>query len=164
MKRRNFTLWPLVWLLSQFVSLVSVTLLFSLGLILIEFLLYPLALAIAALLTGLTAVYASNRLIRDGWQTPVQAVVRWCEGTAVILSILLIMGNMSGSLPTPPIVVSSISAVILAVVATVSAHQLRQMPLPNPQRPRRVLVWLLLALLALPVVIFLASLFGWAGA
>jgi hypothetical protein len=75
-------IWLLVWLLTQGISLISVTLLFTLGLILIEFLLYPLALCIVALLAGLTAVLASNLLVRDGLQTPVEAIVVRCEATA----------------------------------------------------------------------------------
>jgi hypothetical protein len=121
-------------------------------------------LGIAALLTGLTAVWLTNKLIHDSLQTPVAAVVRWCEGTAVLLSLLLILGNTMGWLPHPPILVSSGSAVVLALAATYSAGRLRT-PVPvAPPATRRVVAWLVLAFLAVPLVLFVASLFGWAGA
>lgn len=164
MKRTPFLTWLLIWIFTLIVSLISVTLLFTLGLILIEFLLYPLALGVSALLTGLAAVWLSNRLVKDSLQTPVEAVVVRCEGTAVVLSLILITIAALGLLPAPLILVSSTAAVVLAVVATYSAQQHRQPAATSPHQTRRVIVWLLLAFIAIPVVIYLASLFGWAGA
>ena len=77
MKKTPVYFWLLVLFLTLLVSVFANTLLFSLGLILIEFLVYPLALGITALLTGLTAVWLSNKLIHDGLQSPVEAVVLW---------------------------------------------------------------------------------------
>ena len=162
MRKTPFYVWLLIFLLTLLVSVVSATLLFTLGLILIEFLLYPLALGIAALLTGLTAVWLTNRLSNDGLQTPVEGVVKWCEGTAVLLALLLILANALGWLPYPPIFISSGTAVILALVATFSAAQLRQADSMTPTR--RIVTWLIIAFLTIPLVIFVASLFGWAGA
>ena len=164
MKKSPILIWLFVWFLTQVVSLISVTLLFTLGLILIEFLLYPLALGVTALLTGLTAVWAANWLVKDGLRTPVEAVVVRCEKTAIGLSLILIAGYAIGSLPAPPIIASSITAIILAIVAVYSARQLRQPPVTAPHQTRRIVVWLLVAFIAIPGVIFLASLFGWAGA
>jgi small-conductance mechanosensitive channel len=164
MKKTPVYIWLLILFLTVLVSVIANTLLFTLGLILIEFLLYPLALGITALLTGLTAVWLSNKLIHDGLQTPVGTVVRWCEGTAVLLSLLLILGNVMGWLPHPPVLVSSGAALILALVATYLASQLRQtVPVDQPAT-RRIAAWLIIAFLAIPLVIFVASLFGWAGA
>ncbi len=157
-------IWLIVFGLTLLVSVAATTLLFTLGLVLIEFLLYPLALGIAALLAGLTAVWLSNRLSSDNLQTPVAAVVRWCEGTAVLLAFLLILANALGWLPFLPIFVSGGTAIILALVATFSAARLRQAA-PAAQTPmRRIVTWLIIAFLAIPLVIFVASLFGWAGA
>ena len=141
-------IWLIVFGLTLLVSVAATTLLFTLGLVLIEFLLYPLALGIAALLAGLTAVWLSNR----------------CEGTAVLLACLLILANALGWLPFLPIFVSGGTAIILALVATFSAARLRQAA-PAAQTPmRRIVTWLIIAFLAIPLVIFVASLFGWAGA
>ena len=164
MNKTDFFLWLVVWFFTQVVSLISIVMLFTLGLILIEFLLYPLAMGIGALLASLTAVTFSNWLVQDDLQTPVNGVVLRCEVTAVILSLLLIGGAMSGALPRPPIVVSSIAAFILAGAATYFAIHLRQPPHADPHKTRRILKWLLAAFVSIPVTIFVASLFGWAGA
>lgn len=164
MKKTPVYIWLLILILTLLGSVVSATLLFTLGLILIEFLLYPLALGITALLAALTAVWLSNKLSHDGLQTPVEPVVRWCEGTAVLLAILLMVGNRMGWLPHPPIFVSSGTAVILTLVSTFSAMQLRQTPSAAQTPTRRIVTWLIIAFLAIPLVIFVASLFGWAGA
>ncbi len=164
MKKTPVYVWLLIWLLTQVISLFSITLLFSLGLILIEFLLYPLALAIGALLTALTAVWLSNRLVRDDLETPVNEVVLRCEGTAVILALILIAGYLANLLPAPAIIISSAAATVLAVAAVVFSQQLRQPPMTDMHRTRRIIIWLLVAFVSIPVVIFLASLVGWAGA
>jgi hypothetical protein len=164
MKKTPVYIWLFVLFLTLLVSVFANTLLFSLGLIVIEFLVYPLALGITALLTGLTAVWLSNKLIHDGLQSPVEVVVRWCEGTAVLLSLLLIIGNKSGWLPNPPILVSSGSATILALVATYSAGRLRKEISADRTSVRRIVAWLICAFLTIPLVIFMASLLGLAGA
>jgi len=163
MKQSSTLSWVLVLVLTLLVSLVLTTLLFTLGLILIEFLLYPLALGISALVTGLTAVWSSNRLVRDGQQALLTAVVQRSEGTAVLLALLLIVAAALDWLALPPIIISSAAALILAGVATYAAHQHRGAE-PEKIPTRRVVTWLLAAFLAIPLVIFLASLFGWAGA
>jgi hypothetical protein len=162
MQRTPFFTWLLVWLPTQIVSLAAATLLFTLGLILIEFLLYPLALGISALLAGLTAVWASNRVVHDGLQATAEAVVLRCEAAAIVLSLILIAASASGRAAAPPILASSAAAVVLAIMATYGAITQR-FPAQANQR-RRILLWLLLALIAIPAVIFFAAQFGWAGA
>ncbi|MAT98527.1 MAG: hypothetical protein CL608_15400 [Anaerolineaceae bacterium] len=157
-------IWLIVLGLTLIVSTVTTTLLFTLGLILIEFLLYPLALTIAALLTGLTAVWLTNRLSQDNLQTPTAAVVRWCEATAVSLSLLLILVNALGRLPFPVIYVSSITAIILSLVATYAAAQLRTAAPVEQPTTRRIVAWLVIAFLAVPLIFIVAARFGWAGA
>lgn len=157
-------IWLIVLFVTLLVSVVATTFLFTLGLVLVEFLLYPLALGITALLAGLTAVWLTNRLSNDNLQTPVAAVVRWCAGTAVLLALLLILGNALGWLPFPVIYVSSSSAIILALVATYAATQLRTAAPVEQPTTRRIVAWLIIAFLAIPLIIFVASLFGWAGA
>lgn len=156
--------WLLVWLLTQLVALVVITFLLALGLILIEFLVYPLALGIGALLASLTAVFAANLLVNDGLQTPVNPVVGRTEVTAVVLAILLIAAAGTNLLRAPLVYASVITAAIITFVAVYTAWRFRAPPMPDPGRRRRVLIWLLLALAAPPLVIFIASLFGWAGA
>jgi hypothetical protein len=164
MAKTPFTIWLLVWLATEIVSLAACLFLFTLGLILIEYLLYPLALGITSLLAGLTAVWASNLLIRDGLQALIEPVIWRCEITAVVLSIILIGIAAAGLSVVPPIFVAISAATILAVVATFAASRLRKPPVEDPRRKWRALLWLLIALIAIPLVIFIASLFGWVGA
>jgi hypothetical protein len=84
----NRIVWIIIVLLTAVVSFISHLFLFSLRLILIEFLLYPLALAVAALFTALAAVFFSNLLLGKEEHTPARPVVLACEGTAVALTIL----------------------------------------------------------------------------
>ena len=86
MQKIPIHIWLIVLFVTLLVGVVATTFLFTLGLVLIEFLLYPLALGTSALLTGLTAVWLTNRLSSDDFQTPVVAVVKRCEGTAVFLA------------------------------------------------------------------------------
>jgi small-conductance mechanosensitive channel len=164
MKKTPVYIWLLILFLTWLVSLVTTTLLFTLGLVLIEFLLYPLALGVSALLTGLTAVWLGNKLIHDGLQTPVEAVVKWCEGTAVLLSLILIASKVLNLGYVRPIVISSLAAAILALTAVYSVRQHRSALPKERSMTRQAVTWLIVALLAIPLVIFLASIFGWAGA
>ena len=164
MKKTSFLIWLIVWLFTQVVSLVSVTFLFALGLILIEFLLYPLVLGIGGLLVGLTAVWLSNLLVKDDLETPVNAVVGRCEVTAVALSLILIPAAFVNMLPSPPIFVRTAAATILAVAASYFAYQQRRPPIDDPDCTPRIIIWLFVAIASIPVVIYLASLVGWAGA
>jgi hypothetical protein len=156
--------WSLVGILTLIVSLVSSLFLFSLGLILIEFLLYPLALGVVALLTAATAVMLSNRLAADGQHSPAKPVVLVNEGVAVILTILLIVVNLTGALDGPVIFIVIPAAVILTITAFMAARRYRSIQSPASGERRQILIWIGLALLAIPLVIFVASLFGWAGA
>lgn len=164
MSKVPWSTWIMVWLPAQLVSLVTCIFLFSLGLILIEFLVYPLALGIAALLVGLTAVWMSNRLIHDNLRTPVNAVVGRCELAAIILSLLLIVTRVASRPIARPIVAISVVSFILAIVATAAAILLRRVPEGDPHLRRRVILWLILAFVSIPLVIYIASLFGLAGA
>ena len=164
MKSHSIVTWLIVWLATLLVSLFSLTFLFSLGLILIEYLVFPLALGIGALLAGLTAAGFSNLLVRDDLYTPVEVVVKRCEGMALALVLILIAAAVFGVLRGPFIVTVVLVAIILSVVATFSALKIRLPGKPDGRRWRKVILWLLIAAAAIPVVIYLASLFGWAGA
>ena len=164
MQQTTFSSWLLVWLPTQIASLAATIFLFTLGLILVEFLLYPLALGISALICGLTAVWASNRILKDGLQASMEAVVTRCELAAAILSLILIAASAAGFTAVPPILSAGATAFVIALVSVYSAMRLRRAPLPGTNSPRRAIVWLAIALISIPVVIFIASQFGWAGA
>jgi len=69
-----------------------------------------------------------------------------------------------GWLSFPVIYTSSSSAIILTLAAAYSAGHLRQScPVEQPST-RRIVACLVIAFLAIPLVLLVASLFGWAGA
>lgn len=156
--------WFVVGLLTVIVSLASTTFFFVFGLILREFLLYPMALGIAALFTALTAAWSSNWLILDKQHTPPQPVVIACEGLAVVLSVLLIILQAAGTLNIPPIFVSTPAALLLAITALVVTKSNRSAQPVAASEKRQTLIWIAISILAVPLIIFIASLFGWAGA
>jgi hypothetical protein len=156
--------WSLVGLLTVIVSLVSSTFLFAFGLILLEFLLYPMALGIVALFTALTASWSSNWLIADEQHTPPRSVVIACEILAVALVVLLIILRAADALNVPPIFVSTPAALLLAATALVSSKSNRSSQPATAHERRQTLIWIALSILAVPLIIFIASLFGWAGA
>lgn len=156
--------WSIVGLLTVIVSLASSTFLFAFGLILIEFLLFPMALGIAALFTALTASWSSNWLIADGQHTPPQPVVVACEGLAAALAVLLIILWAAGALNVAPIYVSTPAALLLAATALVMGKSNRSPQPATGREKRQSLVWIAVSILAVPLIIYIASLFGWAGA
>jgi hypothetical protein len=121
-------------------------------------------LGVVALLTAVTAVMLSNRLAADGQHSPAKPAVLVNEGVAVILTILLIVVNLTGALDGPVIFIVIPAAVILTITAFMAARRYRSIQSPASGERRQILIWIGLALLAIPLVIFVASLFGWAGA
>lgn len=156
--------WIIVIVLTLLVSFASHFLLFSLGLILIEFLLYPLALSIAALFTALAATFSSNLFLGREQHTPPRPVVVACEGTAVVLTILLIILSATNSLNVPEIFIIMPSTLLLTITALVAVKRYRSSQPAALDERKQVVWWIGIAIVAIPLVIFIASLFGWAGA
>jgi hypothetical protein len=156
--------WSIVGLLTVIVSLVSTTFLFTFGLILIEFLLYPMALGIAALFTALTASWSSNWLMADEHHTLPQPVVFACVGLAAVLAVLLIILAAAGALNIPAIFVSTPAALLLSATALVMTKSNRTAQPATVHEKRQSLIWIAVSIVAVPLIIFIASLFGWAGA
>lgn len=70
---------PLLWLgtflLALVISTIALILLFSLGLVVVEIVIFPLALGVAALLTAVGASWIGNFLARDHTRTQILKVV-----------------------------------------------------------------------------------------
>ncbi len=164
MRRSHQAGWLLVFLLTLLVGLGTVTFLFVFGLILVEFLLIPVALLITGLLTALVAVYASNKFVRDRLRSPAGEVVRRTEWTAATLALILVLAYTLNLVPGPAIIMSSLAGFVLAVSSVFFASRFRLPPDSLLPEGRKILVWLLVAVMALPVVILIASWFGLAGA
>ena len=156
--------WIIVVVFTFLVSFANHFLLFSLGLILIEFLLYPLALGVAALFTGLTAVFFSNFLLGNEQHTPYRPVVMACEGVTAVLAILLIILNAANLTNWPSIYIIIPTTLLLTITALLAVKRYRSDQPRAANEHRQVALWIVIAIVAVPLVIFIASLFGWAGA
>lgn len=146
------------------VSLVVSTFLFVLGLILADFILYPMALCISALFTAVTAVALNNLLFHDERHTALRPVVIVCEATAVILAAVLIIITAVGAINVPVILPSGAAALILALTAIIAARHYRAAEPAASNEKLQAVTWIALALAAIPLIIFIASIFGLAGA
>ncbi|MDX1417831.1 MAG: hypothetical protein R3293_26755 [Candidatus Promineifilaceae bacterium] len=154
----------LIGLITLIVSLVSSTFLFAFGLILYEFLVYPLALCVSSVFTAITATGFSNWLIKDGRHTTLRPVILATEAAAVVLALLLILLATWRLLRAPIILFTIPAALLLAVTAVFAAQRYRTDQPAAAHEKREAAIWIILALAAVPLTIFIASLFGWAGA
>ena len=164
MLKSNHITWILVIVLTFLVSFASHFLLFSLGLILIEFLLYPLALGISALVTALTATFLGNFLLSNEQHTPPRPVVMACEGIAAVLAILLIILNAANLTNWPPIFIIIPTTLLLSTTALIAVKRHRSDQPAAANERKQVFLWIVIAIIAIPLVVFVASLLGWASA
>ncbi len=146
-------------------SVLGLILLLPLGLIVSEWLIFPLALVIAALLAALGAGWAGTYLARDQTQTSLLPVIGITEvagiGVALVFLLLVKLGMASFGPLIVPIVIFSL---ILTLTATITTWRFRG-PKQNTRGEVKLTVTLLvLAVVSVPAVVFLASLFGLAGA
>jgi len=164
MKASTGLQWFLVFMIGMLISIVSITMLFSIELILNNYLVIPLALGITGLFSALGTVYSGNRLVGDGLRTPYGAIVRYNELTAVVLVVILILVYSLELFRGPPIIISSSAGLVLGISSVYFASRLRLPPDSVPKERSQVILWLVIAFLSLPLVILIASFFGLAGA
>ncbi len=159
---------PLFWigtfLLALVISLVALVLLLPLGLIAVERISFPLALGVAALLTAVVASWAGNFLAGDQTRTQILKVVGVTELVAAVIVLVVLLSPASAALFGPLIYIGLLSALLLAVGATVATAVFRTTNQQPTHERRLTLVLLILAILSVPVVIAIASLFGLTGA
>lgn len=146
-------------------SLIGLFLVLPLGLIVIEWLIFPLALVIAALLAALSAGWAGTYLASNQMQTRLVPVIGVTEiagiGVALLFLLLVRLGLASFG---PLIVPIALFSLVLTLTATIATWRFRG-PQQNSGRDAKLTVTLLvLAVVSVPVVVFLASLLGLAGA
>jgi hypothetical protein len=152
-------------LAAWFGSIVGLFLVLPLGLIAAEWIIFPLGLAIAALLAALSAGWAGTLLARDQTQTQFWPVIWVTEavaiGLALIFLLLVRLGTASFGPLIIPILIFSLILALCAGTATWRFRSARQ----NTRRDVKLTVALLvLAVVSVPVVILIASLFGLTGA
>jgi hypothetical protein len=145
-------------------STLALGLVLPLGLIASEFVIFPLALGIAALFAALAAGWAANLLAVDGTRTRLLAAVGATEAIAfVMLAAILVIPVFRDAVLGPVIYIGLLCALIIALAATLFVWRLR-----GPERgPRDVMITLALvglAVVSVPGVVFVAWLAGLTGA
>jgi hypothetical protein len=145
-------------------SAVGIFLVLPLGLIASEFVIYPLALFVAALLASVGAGWAANFLSPDDTRTRLLHVAGATVGLAAIIAVVLLaIETFRVALLGPVIYIGVFSALVLALAASVAAWYFRTQE--KGSRDGLITFGLIaLAVLIVPVVIFLASLAGLIGA
>ncbi len=138
-------------------GVLGVTLIFPLGLVVSGWVIIPLTMAMAALLSALAASWLSNLVARGQTRSRLVGVVMATEAvaavvTALLVVLLLVTGSRGVSIG-PPAGFLGISVLILAGAASLAASRLR-----GPAGESRD-TWLAAALLLGSVLVVLAALF-----
>lgn len=146
-------------------SLIGLVLVLPLGLIVMEWLIFPLALVIAALLAALSAGWAGIYLANDQTQTRLVPVIGVTEvagiGVALLFLLLVRLGMASFGPLVGPIALFSL---VLTLTATMATWRFRAPQQNRGGEVKLTVTLLVLAVVSVPVVVFLASLLGLAGA
>lgn len=146
-------------------SLVGLILILPLGLIVLEWIIFPLALMIAAILAALGTGWAGTYLAHDETRTRLEPVVGSTVVVAVVLALLFLVLVSVGVASFGPLFVPALLfSAILALSASIATWRYRR-PRQNSAGDGRLTVALLvLATVSVPCVVFLAASFGLAGA
>jgi hypothetical protein len=146
-------------------SLIGLFLILPLGLIVVEFVSFPLALGMGALLAALGAGWAGTLLATDGARTRLWPVVGVAEVTALLLALLFLASAALGmALLGPWLVIGVACSVMLALSATLATGRFREARQQASANGRLTLALLGLAVVLVPTVIWVASRFGLTGA
>jgi hypothetical protein len=146
-------------------SAIGLVLVLPLGLIVIEWLILPLALVIAGLLAALSAGWAGIFLARDQSQTRLWPVIGLTEAMAVGVALCFLSLVRWGVADFGPLIVPAIIfSLVLTLTATLATWRFRRSKQSLSSEIKLTVTLLALAVVSVPAVIFLASLFGLAGA
>jgi hypothetical protein len=145
-------------------SVVGIFFVLPLGLVVSEFVIFPLAVGVAAILSSLAAGWTANALSRDGTRTHLAQVVLTTEAVAALLAVLFLANAALRLVLLGPIIYVALFCVAaLAIASTISTGRLR-----SEQRNGRdgllTLGLMAVAILSIPATIFLAWLAGATGA
>jgi len=145
-------------------SVVGTFLILPLGLIVSEYVVFPLALGVTAVLASLGAGWAGNFLAGDGTRTQLTQVVGITLLTAAALAALfLINAGLRLVILGPVFYLGLTCALVLALAAALATWRMR-----STQRGTRdgllTLGLLAVVVASVPVVVFIAWLAGLAGA
>lgn len=144
-------------------SVVGTFFVLPLGLVTSEYVIFPLALFVAGIFAALGAAWAGNFLAGDGTRTRLLHVVGSTEAGAAVLALLfLAVAGVREALLGPVFYPGLFSAIALAVVAAIATVRFRRRKRNKDRLVTALLV--ALAVVSVPMAIFLAWLAGLAGA
>lgn len=134
------------------------------GLIASEFVIFPLALGVAAILASIGAGWIGNRFAADSTRTQLLAVVGVTESVAALIAVVvLVIEGLRAALLGPLLYLAIFCILALALAATIATWRLRSRETTSKDRVL-TLGLLILAVVSVPVAIFLAWLAGLTGA
>lgn len=152
-------------LAAWFGSIIGLFLVLPLGLIVAEWVIFPLGLVIAALLAALSAGWAGVFLTRDQTQTRLWPVVWVTEVVAIGMALIFLLMVRLGVAGFGPLIIPiMIFSLILALCAGAASWRFRSPRQDTRQQVKLTVALVLLAVVSVPGVIFIASLFGLTGA
>jgi hypothetical protein len=146
-------------------SIIGLVLVLPLGLIIAEWLIFPLAGVIAALLAALGAGWAGTFLARDQTQTQLLPAIGVTEAVGIGMTLIFLLMVRLGVASFGPLIVPAvIFSLILTLSAGVATWRFRSLKQSTGSEVKLTVALLVLAVVSVPGVVFLASLFGLAGA
>jgi hypothetical protein len=147
------------------IGFVGLLVLMSLGLIVSELVITPLALLVAGVFVALAAGWTGTLLATDGTRTQLGAVVARTEVTAAVLAIaLLALMGLQITIFGRLIYLIVACSVLLALGASIETGRNRDATQSRHHDVRLTLTLLAAAVVAVPLVIWVASVFGLTGA
>jgi len=158
-----------VWLATFLAGLLGgalgLLLVLPLGLVVIEWVVFPLALAVGALLAGLAAGWVGTWLAGDGTRTRLVVVVAASEVAGLALALVVLGVPAFRQVILGPVIgIAIVSALVLAIVASTATMVLRRPRAESGRDLAVTLALLALALVGVPAVVILAGLAGLTGA
>jgi hypothetical protein len=150
-------------------STIGIFLVLPFGLVVHELVILPLALLVGALLAAIGASWAASQLASDQTRTRLQPVVAFAEAGAVLVALMLIIMSIGDAtrpenvLPPPGTIGIAVS-LVLALDVTLAAWRFRGTQSETAGQGRLMALLLAVAVVCIPLVIVVASLFGLTGA
>ena len=158
--------WFATFIAALVVGGIGLLLVATLGLIVVEWIAFPLALVVGALLAALSAGWVGTWLAGDGSRTRLVAVIAAVEavGLALVLAVL-VSAAFRDALLGPIIGIVVVCSLLLAATATVATWGYRRPAKPLPMGDLSLtLTLLVVAAVSVPAVVMLATVVGLGGA
>jgi hypothetical protein len=150
-------------------AIIGIFLVLPFGLVVHELVIMPLALLVGGLLASVGASWAASQLARDQTRTRLLPVVAFAEAGAALAALMFAViytgdaARPENVLPTPG-VIGIAASLVLALDVTLAAWRFRGTQSETASQGRLMALLLAVAVVSVPVVIVVASLFGLTGA